>query len=488
MARAIMIQGTGSSVGKSLIVAGLCRAFAANGLAVRPFKPQNMSNNAAAADDGGEIGRAQAMQAMACRVDPVTDMNPVLLKPETDQKAQIILNGRRLCSVGAKDYRDMRHRLLPAVLESLRRLAADADLIIVEGAGSPAEINLRKNDIANMGFARASEIPVILLGDIDRGGVIAQVAGTKLVLGSGDAAAIKGFAVNKFRGDKSLFEDGYRQIETLTGWRGLGIVPWFGDAGSLPSEDALEIESGGEGPLKVVCPVLPRIANFDDLDPLRLEPGVSLQMLRAGAPIPGDAGLVVLPGSKSTRSDLADLRRQGWDIDILAHARRGGHVLGICGGFQMLGREISDPGGIEGAPGTDAGLSLLDVATIMDSEKKVGRVRAKCSATSARMEAYEIHIGRTTGPDCERPLALVEDSGSYRPDGAMSASERIAGTYLHGLFASDQYRREFLARIGAPASNFAYGARIDAVLNALAKHVSEHLNLEAVFELSQKVR
>ena len=393
-----MIQGTGSSVGKSLLVAGLCRAFTARGLKVRPFKPQNMSNNAAAAADDGEIGRAQALQALACRTSPVTDMNPVLLKPESEQGAQIVLNGKRLCSASARDYRDMRHRLLPPILASLSRLSADADLIIVEGAGSPAEINLRRNDIANMGFARATDIPVILVGDIDRGGVIAQIAGTKLVLDKCDASMVKGFAVNKFRGDKSLFDSGYAQIENITGWRGLGIVPWFEDAGVLPSEDALEIKSGGSGPIKVACPILSRIANFDDLDPIKLEPGLTLQMLRPGEPIPGDTDLVVLPGSKSTRSDLAFLKRQGWDIDILAHVRRGGHVLGICGGFQMLGREISDPAGIEGTPGTDAGLGLLDTATQMQPEKEVRQVRARCALTSAPIDAYEIHIGANDRP------------------------------------------------------------------------------------------
>ncbi|MDE0303642.1 MAG: cobyric acid synthase [Albidovulum sp.] len=487
MARAIMIQGTGSSVGKSLLVAGLCRAFASKGLAVRPFKPQNMSNNAAAATDEGEIGRAQALQALACRVDPVTDMNPVLLKPESEQRAQIILNGKRLHSVRAREYREFRRRLLPPVLASLRRLAAEADLVIVEGAGSPAEINLRRNDIANMGFALASGIPVILVGDIDRGGVIAQIAGTKLVLDGCDAAAVKGFVVNKFRGDKTLFDDGYKQIESLTGWRGIGIVPWFEEAESLPSEDALEIKSGGDGPFKVVCPVLPRIANFDDLDPLRLEPGISLKMLRAGTPIPGDAGLIVLPGSKSTRSDLAFLKTQGWDIDIRAHARRGGYVLGVCGGYQMLGREISDPEGIEGAPGTDSGLALLNAETVMAPEKKVGRVRAKWAETSAPIAAYEIHIGRTTGPDCNRPFAFVETPGGDRLDGAISVDGRVAGTYLHGLFESDKFRRQFLSKIGTKESNLDFSARIDSVLDALAAHVANHVDMEGLLKISRKV-
>ncbi|MEM1276957.1 MAG: cobyric acid synthase, partial [Pseudomonadota bacterium] len=354
--RALMLQGTGSNVGKSVLVAGLCRAYANRGLTVRPFKPQNMSNNAAVTGDGGEIGRAQALQAMACRVDTSVHMNPVLLKPETEKGAQVILQGKRLTHATARDYAKLKPRLMKGVLDSFRRMTEEADLVLVEGAGSPAEINLRAGDIANMGFAEATGLPVILVGDIDRGGVIAQVVGTKAVLAPSDAALIKGFVINKFRGDVSLFDDGFALIEEHTGWRGFGTIPWFSDAHKLPAEDAWEIRSDRRpGQIVIAVPLLSRIANFDDFDPLKLEPGVRVEMVRPGQPIPV-ADLVILAGTKSTRGDLAFLREQGWDVDLEAHRRRGGRILGICGGYQMLGQTIDDPEGIEGTPGISDGL------------------------------------------------------------------------------------------------------------------------------------
>ncbi|MEM6825505.1 MAG: cobyric acid synthase, partial [Pseudomonadota bacterium] len=344
-----MIQGTGSNVGKSMLVAGLCRAARARGLRVAPFKPQNMSNNAAVTVDGGEIGRAQALQARACALDPHTDMNPVLLKPESERGAQVVVQGQREATVKARDYADLKPRLMPRVLESFARLDAANDLVLVEGAGSPAEINLREGDIANMGFAEAADLPVVLCGDIDRGGVIAQIVGTKAVISEADMARVRGFLVNKFRGDPRLFDDGYREIEARTGWRGFGVVPWFNEAWRLPAEDAQEIQSGpARQGLHIVVLRLSRIANFDDIDPLSQEPGVRLTMLEAGRPIPADADLVIVPGSKSTLGDLTYLRDQSWHVDLLAHHRRGGRVLGICGGYQILGQTISDPAGIEG--------------------------------------------------------------------------------------------------------------------------------------------
>ncbi|MGY4320443.1 cobyric acid synthase CobQ [Bradyrhizobium sp. JR3.5] len=325
MARALMIQGAGSDVGKSLIVAGLARAAKRRGLRVLPFKPQNMSNNAAVTVDGGEIGRAQALQALAADVEPHTDMNPVLLKPETDVGAQVIVHGKRIATARAREYAAMKPSLMGAVLESFGRLKARADLVLVEGAGSPAEVNLRKSDIANMGFARRADVPVVLVGDIDRGGVIAQLVGIQAVIDPDDAAMIQGFVINKFRGDPTLFDDGYRLIEARTAWRGFGVLPWFVRAGELPAEDALGLgDARKPGQCKIAFLALSRIANFDDLDPLKLEPGVDLVMVRPGEAIPGDAKLVILPGSKSTRGDLAFLRAQGWDIDLLAHHRRGG--------------------------------------------------------------------------------------------------------------------------------------------------------------------
>ena len=471
-----MIQGTGSNVGKSLLVAGLCRAARRRGLSVAPFKPQNMSNNAAVTEDGGEIGRAQALQAMAAGLLPSTDMNPVLLKPETDTGAQVVVQGRRLITAKARDYMALKPTLLTAVLESFHRLRDAHDLVLVEGAGSPAEINLRPGDIANMGFARAAGVPVMLAGDIDRGGVIAQIVGTHAVLDPDDRAMVAGFLVNRFRGDPSLFDDGYAMISDRTGWRGYGVCPWFPDAWRLPAEDALDIrtDSRAEG-LHVVCLRLSRIANFDDMDPLSQEPGVRLTMLAPGRAIPGDADVVILPGSKSTRGDLAFLRAQGWDVDLAAHVRRGGHVLGLCGGYQMLGRTVADPGGIEGPAGTDPGLGLLDVETVMTPAKRLTEVVARHAATGAAFRGYEIHIGRTTGPDTGRPFATVDgvDEGAVRADG------RVAGSYLHGMFREDGFRAAWLAGFGA-ASVAGYDAGVETVLDALADHLEAHVDVDGL--------
>jgi len=478
---ALMIQGCGSNVGKSLLVAGLCRAARRRGLSVAPFKPQNMSNNAAVTVDGGEIGRAQALQALASGLEPLTDMNPVLLKPETDTGAQVIVQGRRRATVRAREYAALKPELMASVLESFGRLKAAHDLVIVEGAGSPAEVNLRRGDIANMGFARAADLPVILAGDIDRGGVIAQIVGTQAVLDPEDAAMVAGFLINKFRGDPSLFDDGYRLIEARTGWRGFGVLPYFADAARLPAEDALDIGHGTRGgALKVACLALSRIANFDDLDPLKAEPAVSLTMVRAGQPIPGDCDLVILPGTKSTVGDLAFLRAQGWDIDLAAHVRRGGAVLGICGGYQMLGRIIADPDGIEGAAGESAGLGLLDLVTVMSAEKRLTRTSAIHAASGAAMEGYEIHIGRTEGPDRARPFAMVDGVA----EGAVSADGRIMGSYLHGMFTGDAFRAAFLGGLGA-ASVAGYGQGVEAVLDALADHMEAHLDVAGLLALAR---
>ncbi|HRO15163.1 MAG TPA: cobyric acid synthase [Paracoccus sp. (in: a-proteobacteria)] len=478
---ALMIQGTGSNVGKSVIVAGLCRAARRRGLSVVPFKPQNMSNNAAVTADGGEIGRAQALQARAAGLEPVTDMNPVLLKPESDTGSQVIVQGRRVATVRARDYAALKPSLLASVLDSFRRLSAAHDLVIVEGAGSPAEINLRANDIANMGFARAAAVPVVLAGDIDRGGVIAQIVGTQAVMDAGDAALIAGFMINKFRGDPRLFDDGYRLIESRTGWRGYGVLPWFPQAHRLPAEDALDLPRGGGAGLHVVALGFSRIANFDDLDPLAAEPGVRLTLLRAGQPVPGDAALVILPGSKSTRADLAFLREQGWDIDLAAHVRRGGHVLGLCGGFQMLGRMIRDPQGIEGPTGETPGLGLLDLDTEMTADKRLARVAGIHAETGEAISGYEIHIGRSAGPDCARPFALIDG----QPDGAASPDGRIMGTYLHGAFARDGFRRAFLAGLGAAPSGLDYEGGVDSALDTLADHVEAHLDVGGLLALAR---
>ncbi len=479
--RALMIQGAGSNVGKSLLVAGLCRAAKARGLSVAPFKPQNMSNNAAVTVDGGEIGRAQALQALACGLEAHTDMNPVLLKPESETGSQVVVQGRRVATVKAREYAALKPSLMGPVLESFGRLRDAYDLVIVEGAGSPAEVNLRAGDIANMGFARAGQVPVVLVGDIDRGGVIAQMVGTQAVLDPADSAMIRGFVINKFRGDARLFDDGYALIGARTGWPGFGVVPFFEGAHRLPAEDALDLGGvRGTGGLKVVCLGLSRIANFDDLDPLAQEPGVTVQMLRAGQAVPGDADLVIIPGSKSTRGDLAFLRAQGWDGDIAAHVRRGGHVLGICGGYQMLGHVVRDPEGIEGAAGEMPGLGLLDVETVMTGDKRLVRTQGVHVGTGALMQGYEIHIGRTAGADCGRPFATVAGAA----EGAVSRDGRVMGSYLHGMFAGDAFRGAFLAGLGAAPSGLNYGAEVEATLDALAAHLEAHLDVPGLLALA----
>ncbi|MEM7774576.1 MAG: cobyric acid synthase [Pseudomonadota bacterium] len=482
---AIMIQGTGSNVGKSLIVAGLCRLFARQGLRVRPFKPQNMSNNAAATPDGGEIGRAQALQARAAGVLPKIHMNPVLLKPESETGSQVIVQGRRWATLAARDYGRRKAELLPAVMESYRWIAAEAELVIVEGAGSPAEVNLRRGDIANMGFAEAADVPVALVGDIDRGGVIASLVGCHAVLETNERARIKAFLINRFRGDPTLFANGMDVITTRTGWRGLGIVPHFPQAQTLPAEDSSDLDTpaapNADGPIHVVALRLPRIANFDDLDPLRLDPNVRLTMLQPGEVLPTDTDLVIVPGSKATLADLKALIAEGWDIDIKAHVRRGGCVLGLCGGYQMLGNAIDDPNGIEGIRGRHAGLGLLDVETTLTGDKSVHPITGTHPASGTNVSGYEIHLGETTGPDCARPYLNMDN----RPDGASSTDGRILGTYVHGLFASDRFRRAFLARLrDVAAPGFAYEQKVDATLDLLADHLSQSLDVEALLKIA----
>src|ERR1700709_2257071 len=387
---ALMIQATGSNAGKSTILAGPARVLVRRGLKVVPFKPQNMSNNAAVAVDGGEIGRAQAVQARAARMAPSVHMNPVLLKPETDSGAQVIVQGQRWGTLRARNFLEKKAALLPAVLDSFARLAREADIVLVEGAGSPAETNLRARDIANMGFAAAADRPVVLAGDIDRGGVIASLAGTHLVLEPDERARIRRFIINKFRGDVRLFDQGLAAVTRLTGWPSLGVVPWLPRAAWLPAEDAVDLDRGhtSTSTRVIAVPVLARIANFDDLDPLGMEPGVKLIFVRPGEPIPAEAEIVILPGSKSTIGDLAFLRAQGWDIDITAHVRRGGYVLGLCGGYQMLGRTIDDPDGVDGRAGTVEGLGLLDIATVMTSDKSAARVMVTQCEPGAAVEGY----------------------------------------------------------------------------------------------------
>ncbi|AWC23547.1 Cobyric acid synthase [Aminobacter sp. MSH1] len=485
MAKAIMLQGTGSDVGKTVLVAGLCRAARNRGLSVRPFKPQNMSNNAAVADipgeaGGGEIGRAQWLQAIACGVKPSIHMNPVLLKPQSDIGSQVVVQGKVFGHAKARDYQELKPKLMGAVLDSWAKLGEGADLVIVEGAGSPAEINLRPRDIANMGFATRANVPVILVGDIDRGGVIASVAGTHLILPEEDRRMIVGYLINKFRGDASLFDDGITAIEGFTGWRCFGVVPWLKAAALLPSEDSVILErlAGGEKrALKVAVPMLGRIANFDDLDPLRAEPQVEVVFVPPGQRLPEDAGLVVIPGSKSTIGDLLLFRENGWDRDLEAHHRRGGHVVGICGGYQMLGRVVYDPSGIEGSVTEAQGLGLLDVETVMEPEKTVRNVEAYSVRYGEPLSGYEIHLGRTTGPDCVRPTAVI----SGVDDGATSADGKVFGTYLHGLFGADGFRGRFLQSLGIRGGGIDYRAEVERALDEIAEHLERHLDCDAIF-------
>ena len=486
-ARCLMFMGTGSDVGKSLIVAGLCRLLANRGVRVAPFKPQNMSNNAAVTPDGGEIGRAQALQARACRLAPSVHMNPVLLKPQSETGAQIIVQGRMMGSAKARAFQAQKRDLLPAVLDSFERLRRGFDYVLVEGAGSASEINLRANDIANMGFARAADVPVILIGDIDRGGVIASLVGTKHVVAPEDAAMICGFLVNKMRGDATLFADGMTAIAQMTGWAALGLIPYFEDASKLPAEDALGLRDlvkakSGNGKLRIAVPLLPRISNFDDLDPLRNEPDVRVELIERGQALPRHADLILLPGSKNTIDDLLALRSAGWDVDIAAHVRHGGRVLGLCGGYQMLGKRISDPHGIEGAPRLVEGLGLLDVATEFSTEKSLLEVEGTLAASGAAFKGYEMHVGCTSGSDTARPVLRFADG---RADGAMSPDGLVSGCYVHGLFASDTARAAWLAQFGATPSGESYEATVDAVLDGLAAHLARHVDIETLLSFAR---
>jgi adenosylcobyric acid synthase len=478
-----MFQGTGSDVGKTVLVAGFCRLAANRGLTVRPFKPQNMSNNAAVADDGGEIGRAQWLQAVACRAAPSIHMNPVLLKPQSETGSQVVVQGKVAGQARGRDYQALKPKLMAAVMDSFARVSAGADLVLVEGAGSPAEINLRAGDIANMGFATSARVPVVLVGDIDRGGVIASIAGTHTILPDEDRAMMAGYLINKFRGDISLFDDGILAIEKFTGWPCLGVVPWLKPAARLPAEDSVALERlsrGKAGALKIAVPVLSRIANFDDFDPLKAEPDVELVFVRPGERLPPDAGLVILPGSKSTIADLADLRHHGWDRDLAAHHRQGGMIIGICGGYQMLGRTVSDPLGLDGAAPVAEGLGLLDIETEMAPEKTVRNIEARSAQHDVALTGYEIHLGFSHGPDCARPMTLIDG----RPDGAISPDGLVSGTYLHGLFESDGYRASLLAGFGLTGGATSYRADVDAALDEIANELEVSVGFERIWALA----
>lgn len=475
-----MVQGTTSDAGKSTLVAGLCRILYRRGIRVAPFKPQNMALNSAVTTDGGEIGRAQAVQAMACGLEPHSDMNPVLLKPNSDTGAQVILQGRVALNLEAGAYHAYKPRAMQAVLDSWQRLAGEFDVLLVEGAGSPAEINLRENDIANMGFAEAADVPVILVADIDRGGVFAHLVGTLALLSTSEQARVKGFVINRFRGDIALLQPGLDWLENHTGKPVLGVLPYLHGL-HLEAEDALpqEFAPVKSNALCVIAPVFPRISNHTDFDALRLHPQVDFRFVPAGAPIP-PCDLIVLPGSKSVRDDLEWLRAQGWDRAIARHLRYGGKVLGICGGFQMLGHAVHDPDGLEGGSGSSDGLGWLDVETTLMPQKQLRRVQGVLQLGQARVEGYEIHQGISTGNGLAYPLVLLDEAA----DGAVSEDGVIAGTYLHGLFDHPEACAALLRWAGLEdGAQPDYRQQREAQLERLADAVEAHLDMPRILEI-----
>lgn len=481
-ARALMVQGCTSDAGKSALVTGLCRWLRRRGLAVAPFKPQNMALNSAVTAEGGEIGRAQAVQAAACGLMPCNDMNPVLLKPNSDTGCQVIVQGRVLVHLGAVAYQDYKALVRPAVLESYARLGVAYDAILIEGAGSPAEINLRARDIANMGFAEAVDCPVILVADIDRGGVFAHIVGTLALLSASERARVKGFVINRFRGDLALLVSGLDWLECETGKPVLGVLPYLHGL-DLEAEDAVPkppAQDRAEGSLRVLVPVLRRISNHTDFDALRRHPGVDFRFVRLDeSPPPAD--LVILPGTKSVRADLDALREAGWPAYLARHLRYGGKLLGICGGFQMLGRTIEDPLGIEGEPGTSAGLGWLDLETTLAAEKQLHNVIGRLVFANTPMTGYEIHAGVSRGEALDRPFADLNG----RMDGALSADGQVVGTYLHGLFDHPAAAAAVLAWAGLDEKAAApdMGVLREVAIERLADAVEAHLDTGRLLQI-----
>ncbi len=473
-----MVQGTTSDAGKTTLVAGLCRVLHRRGVRVAPFKPQNMALNSAVGVDGGELGRAQALQAQAAGIAPTSDLNPVLLKPSTDQRCQVIIHGRAVAEMGAWQYHEFKRRAREAVLTSYRRLCAAYDFIVVEGAGSPAEINLREGDIANMGFAEAVDCPVVLIADIDRGGVFAHLVGTLALLSESERNRVRGFVINRFRGDLSLLEPGLTWLERHTGKPVLGVLPYLQGL-RLDAEDAISREFAAPpedsgDTLRVVVPVLPRISNHTDFEPLAQHPQVRLRYIDA-ATQPPPADLVILPGSKSVRADLQWLRAHGWPEYLERHLRYGGKVLGICGGLQMLGRVIADPQGVEGTSGESPGLGWLDLTTVLLPGKRLCNVSGRLQAEAARVRGYEIHMGRTHGPALERPAVLLDDGAA---DGAISPDGRIIATYLHGLFEETAACAALLRWAGlSQPLEIDHAARREQMLDRLADTLESECDL-----------
>ena len=484
----LMVQGTTSDAGKSTLVAGICRVLWRKGARVVPFKPQNMALNSAVTQDGGEIGRAQAVQALACDLEPHTDMNPILLKPNSDTGAQVIIQGRAITNMEAAAYHDYKRVAMDAVLDSHQRLEAQYDYVIVEGAGSPAEINLRENDIANMGFAEAVDCPVIIIADIDKGGVFAHLVGTLLLLSDSEQQRVKGFVINRFRGDIALLQSGLDWLEARTGKPVLGVLPYL-HGFHLEAEDAVSVEqitTDAQPMLKVIVPVFPHISNHTDFDPLRLHPCIDLQFIGPDQAIP-PADLIILPGSKSVRSDLAWMQAQGWNQAVTRHLRYGGKLLGICGGFQMLGVSIQDPGGIEGIAGDSSGLGLLDMTTVLYPEKQLTQRMGSLRFTegeAAEVSGYEIHCGLSSGEALQHPLIAFSE---VEYDGAISQDRQVAGTYLHGLFESTAVIEQLLAWTGYESEppEFDYRTHRLEALDRLADTLEAHMDIDTLMSLFQ---
>lgn len=475
--KTLMVQGTTSDAGKSTLVAGLCRVLYRSGVKVAPFKPQNMALNAAVTADGGEIGRAQAVQAMACGLPPHTDMNPVLLKPNSDTGCQVIIHGQVVGNQEASTYHDYKKTAMQAVLQSYQRLQQQYGCVVVEGAGSPAEINLRANDIANMGFAEAVDCPVMLVADIDKGGVFAHLVGTLALLSESEQARVVGFVINKFRGDIALLQPGLDWLEERTGKPVIGVLPYLHDL-HLEAEDAVAQTNTkkSETQLTVVVPVLPHIANHTDFDALRLHPQVDLKFVRLSEPVPV-ADLIILPGSKNVRGDLAALREYGWEPVIARHLRYGGKVLGICGGFQMLGQQLHDPLALEGEAGSSAGLGWLEMETTLEAHKQLKQVSGKLAFAEAELHGYEIHMGVSTGAALARPVHMI----AAQAEGALSADGKVAGSYVHGLFDHPQACAAWLQWAGLSTQMaYDYTQLREQSLEQLANSVSQHLNWSAL--------
>ncbi|KAF0813318.1 Cobyric acid synthase [Andreprevotia sp. IGB-42] len=486
MSGVLMIQGTSSDSGKSTLVGALCRIALRRGLKVAPFKPQNMSLNSAVTVDGGEIGRAQAWQALAAGIAPEIDMNPVLLKPNSDIGSQVIIHGHPVGNYDARAYHAYKPVALRAVLASFGRLRARVDNLFVEGAGSPAEVNLRAGDIANMGFAEAADCPVILVADIDRGGVFAQIIGTLDCLSAAERERVKGVVINKFRGDVALLRPGLDWVAQRSGKRVLGVVPfvpglWLDGEDMLPT--ARRAAASRAGALRVVVPALPRISNHTDFDALRAHPQVDFSYIRAGEPIP-PADLVILPGSKSVQRDLAWLRANGWDEYLFRHLRYRGKVIGVCGGMQMLGRELHDPLGIESEVRSTAGLGLLDYVTTLETEKSLINASGQLALDGAAVRGYEIHMGATHGPALDQPALWLGDPP--RPEGAISADGQVLATYLHGLFDAPEACAALLRWAGlAAAEQIDHDARREDSINKLADAVAASVDLDAIWAIME---